>query len=114
MGYRSTVVIMHDYLSILEAAPGRFVREMVKAIHEHSVRDKIEHWGGFMGGQVVSVDHADAIELVAIAGYNGQLINAHLARGDLPKTDEEIVNLLRRAAWKYGYTLAKRPKGTPK
>lgn len=88
MGFNSVVVILNDCLHEIESDPF-FGKKVAQAIRAHGGRP--EHRPYITGQtQVLSVEHADTMQIVAIGGNTGRVIGyAHYR-----STDDEIVKAL--------------------
>jgi hypothetical protein len=114
MGFNSTVVICNDAFSAIDDDPaGWWARTKTAISHAHMGHKPVEYGFGHHanGFWAVSNHHADQVSLIAVGGnYPTVLFQEHWGnRGH--HSDEDKLELLRRAAGQLGYTLTKKPVG---
>lgn len=90
MGFNSVVVILNDCLHEIESDP-EFGKKVAQAIRAHGARP--EHRPYITGQtQVLSVEHADTMQIVAVGGNTGRVVGYAHHRS----TDDEIAKSLER------------------
>jgi len=107
MGFRTVVLLENDRASEWEKDP-ELGKKIVHASMFASARIEPGDRASFAGGRVLECTHADTQTLAVLDSYSlNALAHSSWQRG---QSDEDVaVKLLREAAGKLGYTLAKKP-----
>ncbi|WP_157639847.1 hypothetical protein [Burkholderia ubonensis] len=107
MGFRTVVLLENDRASEWENDP-ELGKKIVHAAMFASARIEPGDKASFVGGRVLECTYADTQTLAVLDSYNmNSLAHSNWQRG---QTAEDVaIQLLRQAADKLGYTLAKKP-----
>lgn len=106
MGFNSTLVILNDRLHEISKTPD-FGEQVYNAIAEHGYnRPRYNHP---VGTEVVSVDHADVTNVIAVGGNCATVLNKNY-NGGRHHSEESQLALLKYWADEMGYTLHKKRK----
>ena len=91
MGYNSVLVILNDRLDEIER-DAEFGKKVASAIREHGSPEK--HRRTYVTGQtqVVTVNHADTLAVVAVGANYGRVIGY----GHWTQNDDELIRWLER------------------
>lgn len=94
MGYNSVVVILNDHLSEIENDP-EFGKKLCAAIRRFPIRNFAGVVMPYITGQteVIGVEHADVLQIVAVGGNTGRTIGSTY----LMRDDDQIIKRLNRA-----------------
>lgn len=111
MGYRTVVMLNNDASHEWAADPQlgeKILTAMNFANSPNPDRNRFADIGNY--GRVVECVHADVQTLVRMNHYVGFTPLAYTARTHGPSTDEDLVVLLKDAAFELGYRLVKKGK----
>lgn len=73
MGFNTTIMILNDRLDEISRDP-EFGRKLVQNILAHSSRDPNRLPNYMPAVEIVSVEHADTISVVAVGGNTGRVL----------------------------------------
>jgi hypothetical protein len=108
MGFNSTVMILNDRMSEIEADPEAFVREMLDGINRIGYPyDHVDFYPG--QSTVMSCVHADMTTVLAVGGNHSTKLGQFYNGGNHHTVEHQVL-LLRKLADKYGFSLRKKPK----
>jgi len=111
MGFRTVVMLNNDVSDKWSKDPnlGSMIQEAMNFAHTSDPERK--EWSRLRNyGRVVECVHADTQTLVRLDHYSGFEPLAYTSRTFGPSTDEDKINLLKRAADELGYRLVKKSK----
>jgi len=110
MGFNTSAIILNDYLEGIRKDKD-FGEKLVSAILSLSLR---MHGSSGIdvhpGATVLESHHADDVAVIAVGGNYMSQLGAYYMPYGRHDTEEGQVELLRRLADQFGYTLRKKPK----
>lgn len=109
MGYNSVVLILNDRLN--EISRPDFGKNLADAIREISgTGEPVELRGQFGQTMVLSCQHADIMQIVAVGGNTGRVIGT----GSYDDTDDQLLQkMAKRAGYKFTRTVAETSNASP-
>lgn len=111
MGFRTVVMLNNDASDKWSKDP-ELGQKILRAMNYTGRKDDFYASNSRLGGygQVVECVHADTQTLVRLDHYTGFEPLAHTSRTFGPSTDEDKIELLKRAAEELGFKLVKKAK----
>jgi|19_taG_2_1085344.scaffolds.fasta_scaffold00092_31 hypothetical protein len=104
MGFNSTIVILNDRLHDIAATPD-FGKQLETAILTHGYPQRV--CTRVVGTEVVTVDHADTTNVIAVGGNCASVLSKNFNGGN-HHSDKAKLDLLKYWASEMGYTLRKK------
>lgn len=110
MGFRTVVMLSNDVSHEWSKDPNLGEKIQMAMSYAHTTHPDRKEWarvGNY--GRVVECVHADTQTLVRLDHYTGFEPLAYTSRTFGPSTEEDKLNLIKRAAEEMGYRLVKKP-----
>jgi hypothetical protein len=110
MGYNTTILILNDTMHEIDDDPKAWWEETRENIYRRLSQDgPFPRWGGRGGTKVISNEHANYTNIIAVGGNTATILHLSLnSRHHEPQDKERIV---REMASELGFYLVKKKKG---
>ncbi len=115
MGYNTTILILNDAMGDMQENPKEFVDNLLLAVgeHRHDQRNDFAIGNHVNGGSVLAMSHADTINVIAVGGNYGTVLDQYYNPTAAHHTYEGKVMILKLLAEELGYKVTPTTKGIP-